>query len=238
MFPKEWLQRAVDLHARLPRNRKGKAIGIDSGQGRAETAMACVDDFGLIDLQWKKTPDTNVIIGDALAFMRKHGVPAQNVLFDHGGGGKEHADRLKALGYGVRAVGFGETLMLPPKRGLTLVESRLENRAERYVFKNRRSEMYGELRELLDPTGVRQFAIPPEFYEALYDELYPIPLCYDGEGRLDLPPKDRARGQEAQENKPTLVELIGHSPDKADALVLAVHGLLHKAKQMVAGAIT
>ncbi len=87
--------------------------------------------------------------------------------------------------------------------------------------------MYGRLRARLDPSiPETSFAIPAEYTE-LRKQLAPIPLEYDDEGRMKLPPKGRPlRIQEGAVTKvTTLTELIGHSPDEADAVALAVQGM-------------
>ncbi len=57
----------------------------------------------------------------------------------------------------------------------------------------------------------------------LREELAVLPKSYDGDGRLRLPPKSRSPGGDRRE--PTVRELLGgRSPDRADALVLALHG--------------
>lgn len=226
LFPGPWLDRAESLAVNLKgKARHAKAIGIDPAEGGDKTAMAAVDEFGLIELVSKKTPDTSVVTGECLAFMRKHNVPADRVCFDRGGGGKEHADRLRSQGYSVRTVAFGETVAAEPRRGLVMFEERKNVREERYAYKNRRAEMYGSLRVLLDPINQTGFALPSEYTE-LRRQLAPIPMMYDGEGRLELPPKNKREG-----NRKTLVELIGHSPDEADALVIAVWAMQNKAQR-------
>ncbi len=67
-----------------------------------------------------------------------------------------------------------------------------------------------------------------------------MPLTYDDEGRLYVLPKTRKadaviknQGVRAK----TLTELIGHSPDEADALALAVYVMLSEERVPVAGAI-
>jgi hypothetical protein len=247
-FPPEWLNRAERLHDGLrSRPRKAKSIGIDPAEGGDKTAMAAVDELGLIELTSKKTPDTSVIPKEAVAFARKHGLEGspENWIFDRGGGGKQAADTLRSQGYeGVRTVAFGESLLLDPIRGMRRVEEKVEHSEERYVYVNRRAEMYGNLRWLIDPATDRNlgsgFALPSAVYGLIYQELRhqlaPIPLMYDPEGRIILPPKNRRPGEDAKKsNKVTLVELIGHSPDEADAVVLAIHGLLKPEHRRVAG---
>ncbi len=256
MYPAEWLSHAASLAAALGgRRRVGRAIGIDPAEGGDMTAMAVVDEYGLIELVSRRTPDTSVIVGEALAFMRKWQVPASRVMFDSGGGGKQHADRLRSMGYDVCAVGFGESVVPPPRLGVQLLDDRQHERESRYTYFNRRAQMYGTLRQLLDPAGVshdegraeawdavaavtgsnmrdvKGFAIPAEYTE-LRRQLAPIPMTYDGEGRLYLLPKNK---RDPKSNVKTLTELIGCSPDEADALALSVYGLTYDAFVPTAG---
>lgn len=235
LFPPEWLNRSEWLARELKRlgiKRQARAIGIDPAEGGDDTAMAAGDELGLIELASKKTPDTSVVCNEALAFMRKHGVEPRNVVFDRGGGGKQHADRLASMGYRVRTVAFGEPVVLMPKRGLRSIEQRVDNLEDRYAYLNRRAEMYGELSLLCDPNHdgtllrgcVGGFAIPVE-YEELRRQLAVFPRLYNEEGRMYLPPKNK---RDSKDTRPTLTEMIGNSPDEADAVVLMVHAMLHK----------
>lgn len=234
LFPPEWLNRAEQLAQHLEgTQRRAKTIGIDTGEGVANTAMAAIDEYGLIELVSKQTPDTDVIIGDVKAFGMKHGVKPDNWIFDRGGGGKQHADRLRADGFKVRTVAFGEAIALDPRSGRNPTSARLEAKEDRYAYKNRRAQMYGNLREQLDPEHPGAgFAIPAR-YTMLRHQLSPIPLIYDSEGRLELPPKTK---RDSSDKRKTLIEIIGASPDEADAVVLALHGMLHKPIKVRVGA--
>lgn len=237
LFPSPWMDEAEERAKQLKGTpRKAKAIGIDPAEGGDKTAMAVVDELGLIELISEKTPDTSYITGAVVNLGHKHNVPPESWIFDRGGGGKEHADRLRAQGRNVRTVAFGESLTadLNPGRLRNSLRTRIDNREDRYAYKNRRAEMYGELSLLLDPslTDRPRFAIPSEYPEIRY-QLSFFPRKYDIEGRLELPPKNK-RGKDSKEK--CLVELIGHSPDEADALVLAVHGLLNKKAPVMVGA--
>jgi hypothetical protein len=114
------------------------------------------------------------------------------------------------------------------------IEDKIDQREERYAYTNRRAEMYGLLRSLVDPVE-QGWGIPTEYYDCLVSQLSVLPLLYDEEGRMYMLPKNRKRDSESK--RQTLTELIGHSPDESDALVLAVYGMLRKAKRAVAGAI-
>lgn len=231
MFPPAWLNAAERKAEELRGKRRvGRGMGVDSAQGGDKTAWCVVDEFGVVALKARKTPDTDVIAGETLALMREYDVPPENICFDNGGGGKEHADRLRKMGYPVRTVAFGTPLSLELRTGRNPLTLRKDTKEERYAYKNRRAQMYGELRQRFNPIN-GGFALPREF-EAIRHQLTPIPLRYDGEGRMELLPK---HPDPDDKDKPCLTKLIGHSPDEADALVLANHGMSHKAHRSVAG---
>jgi hypothetical protein len=86
------------------------------------------------------------------------------------------------------------------------------------------------------------FAMPDqdEPYAELRRQLAVMPKLTDEEGRYWMLPKQLKTGKvqsSAKDRIKTLVEIIGHSPDEADAVVLAVHALLHKGHRSVAGAV-
>lgn len=229
LFPPEWLNRAEQIAAKLPSMRSAVTIGCDPAEGGDKSAWAVIDERGLIDLVSVQTPDTTQVVGRTLELMKRYDVESRNVLFDRGGGGKEHADQLRKQGYNVRTVAFGESALAPDherfKRGSKTRQKRIDHAEEAYAYRNRRAEMYGLLRQLLDPAITPEgFGIPYKYGE-LRRQLAPIPRQWDSEGRLVLPPKNK-RTKDSKEL--TLVELIGHSPDEADALVLAVYGMVRK----------
>lgn len=232
LYPPHWLVNARELdRGLLGKKRIALAIGIDPAEGGDKTAMSAVDEYGLIELVSQKTPDTSDITDLAIAFMKRHNVHPERVYFDRGGGGKQHADRLRKMGYDVNTVAFGESVMMDPKRGLRLIEERIGNREERYSYFNRRAKMYGELSELLDPS-YGGFALPEEYSE-LFQQMAPIPKTYR-EGRLYILPKSK---KDAGSKEKTLTELIGHSPDELDSLVIALHAMNHSELRITAGAV-
>lgn len=252
MFPPAWLDRAERLASgevvgyrdgkpsRPPsaNQRKAKGVGIDPGEGGDDTAYCAVDEWGVLDLVARSTPDTNVIYGEAISFCSKWGCPWERVVIDRGGGGKQLADRLRANGKRVQTVAFGEPVTLELKRFKTMFSERVEVGEERYQAKNRRAEMYLDLRELLDPASGSDgtgstFGISGQYAE-LRRQLAPIPLLYDGEGRTYLPPKNK---RTPSDTGPTLREMLGCSPDEADALVMAVRGMSRKPSRPTAGAL-
>lgn len=221
MFPPEWLNAAERKADELVGvKRVAKAIGVDTGEGSADTSLAVVDELGLIELESRKTPDTSEIPGWVLAFARRHAVPPNRIMFDRGGGGYEHACTMRRMGYDVKTVAFGSTIVPDKKmRGVvTVLKERVDKEEEKYAYKNRRAEMYHMLRLRLRGG----FAIPKECVE-LRRQLAPVPLWYDEEGRIYMPPKQIKPGDD--EDKVTMTKLLGCSPDQSDALVLAVYGM-------------
>jgi len=162
-----------------------------------------------------------------LALAREYNVPPERIMFDRGGGGYEHACTLRKLGYNVRTIAFGSTLSPDKKmRGVVSpLKERIKEAEVKYVYKNRRAEMYHLLRLQMNPANGIGFALSKEYHE-LRRQLAPVPLRYDEEGRIYLPPKNLKPGD--NEDKETMVKLIGCSPDQSDALVLAIYGLLIK----------
>jgi|TARA_R110002110_G_scaffold145775_8_gene335385 hypothetical protein len=230
LYPADWMERSYKLAAELGPRSTAVTIGVDPAEGGDNSAWAVCDMNGLIELISMKTPDTTEIPRKTLELMVRYRVKASGVYFDRGGGGKQHADFLRGQGHKVNTVAFGEAVTPPKKRGLYTMDKRKEQDEERYVYKNRRAEMYGLLRESMDPVYGSGFTIPREYAELLEKQMRPIPLMYDGEGRMFLPPK-RKKSKDSKEV--SLTELIGHSPDETDALVLARYGLTKKSTTFV-----
>ena len=184
MFPMEWLDVGEDRWRQLDHSeRKTVAIGVDvAAGGRDKTCRTLVDEFGVIDQIVLDTPNTTEIPRRTIRLMAEHDISPYCVALDAGGGGKQIGDRLREQGYDVQIIGFGES----PK-----AEVGLDAKVARQAYKNRRAELYGTLRELMNPERDEgSFALPPGCHE-LRQELAVLPLQYDSEGRLYLPPKDR-----------------------------------------------
>lgn len=238
LFPPTWLNRSHEIHRGLKGKhglgfRRGKAIGCDPGEGEAETAWYVVDDYGILEEFCIKTPDTSEINKVSMHLMRKWNVPPEMMMYDRGGGGLQCADQLRDSGMPVRTVAFGESVKPMPKRGMTSLETKVEQNEEAYVYLNRRAEMYGRASLLLDPSiNPDGFGIPDRYTE-LRRQLALIPKKYDKEGRLFLPPKNK-KDKDSKER--TLTEIIGCSPDRADALVISLYCRDFAHKRVTAGA--
>jgi hypothetical protein len=209
LFPAAWLDVAMDptRWAELSQQQRvAEAMGVDvAAGGRDKTCWTIVDHLGVIEQIVLDVPNSMEIAGRTIRLMEQHQLRGGAVAIDAGGGGKQIADRLHEQGYRVTVVGFGESA------------------DAKQAFRNRRAELYGKLREYLSPDreeGV--FALPPDA-EQLRRELAVLPLQYDSEGRMLLPPKDPRTGGPGQTI--SLRQLLGRSPDRADSLVLAVWAL-------------
>jgi hypothetical protein len=215
MFPQDWLSASQE-----------RARELEGEQGVLEQVSL-------------KTSNTAVIKGRTIAMMKKYDIEPNDVLFDRGGGGKEHSDYLRYSGYQVRSVGFGESPTRADEYDFGWVDPQFKKdlKESKYAYKNKRSEMYGVLRRMLDKNramdGQQPFAIPSEYTELLR-QLGPIPLEYDGEGRMVLPPKQKPH---KEFKGVTLIDIIGNSPDESDSLVLAVFAQIFKPAELEMGVI-
>lgn len=245
LFPQEWVDYAVRYALSLDIRRvkrKATAGACDSGEGRANTSWCAVDEFGIVKMRSEKTPDTSVIPGRTVAFCREFGIPFERFAFDRGGGGKQHADVMRANGYPVRTIAFGEAAgKLQPKRGIRTFAEKVEATEETGAYSSRRAEMHGDLRERmrlvrnekthkLEP--LKGFAIPAEYVE-LIRQMRLMPKHEDAHGRLRLPPKSKAHAKAGEQS---VEEIIGHSPDELDALVMAHYMSTARSFKHTAGA--
>lgn len=239
MFPPTWLDASARMESlvRGSGQRIARAMGCDPGEGEAETVWYVVDNYGILEEFPVRTPDTSVITNEHIRLIRKWNLPPEMTMLDRGGGGKQIADELRSRGYPVKTVAFGESVSPPPKRGLTTIPHRIEEQEEKYAYFNRRAEMYDALSQLLDPNlpeegkGPR-FCIPGR-YEELRRQLAPVPKPYDKEGRLKLPPKNKTNPDSKEK---TMTEIIGCSPDRSDALVIALYCRDFSVRRPTAGA--
>lgn len=226
LFPPDWLNRAEDiarqLFERVGFTRQAKAIGCDPAEGGDSSCWSVVDELGLIEQISKKTEDTNVVFHTSIELIERYGINPHFMMFD-AGGGKQHADRLREHGYPVRTVAFGEAPSPVDRfRKFKSKDYKVNEAEQKQAFKNKRAELYWLLRMMLDPIE-SGFGIPSKYVE-LRRQLAPMPLLTDGEGKLRMLPKKKAKENSTEM---TLVELLGCSPDEADSLVIAVYSMLN-----------
>lgn len=218
-----------ETRSSLSESRRGVSMGVDVGEGGDASVWTVVDEYGLIEQVSLRTPDTSVIPGRTIAMMNAYGISPTRVLFDSGGGGKEHVDLLRAQGYNVKAIAFGGAPTDPNQFALwkRMPDEKKEQVETRQEYKNRRAEMYGETAKVLrgaHPSGIGKegFSLAEGFEELVF-QLGKMPKLWDGEGRMYLPPKSKPNPNYQGQ---TIKDLVGHSPDEADSFVLAVFGLV------------
>lgn len=241
LFPPDWLahceQVAFDLDGGAggkARKRTAKGMGVDPAEGGDDCAWTVVDEFGVLEQVVFKTPDTSVIPTRTLALLRKWGLDPGQVVFDRGGGGKQHADFLRSRGVYVRAVSFGTPKKSEPQYLRQFPDQRFEDAELSDAYTSRRCEMYDKLSQRCNPAGRHGgFGVPRHLAET-HRQLAVFPRVYDKDGRMYLPPKQRKPGQKLLTEK-TLVELIGNSPDEADSLALAVWAMENPARVLEIG---
>ena len=252
LFPPVWLNLCENLAKAGFVNVTGqrKTLGIDTAQGGDNTCWAVTCLSGLVALISRKTPDTSVIPKMTLAIMRQYRILAEDVLFDRGGGGQEHADRLRDQGYNVGTVSFGEGATPERKIYKEYVpgQERIRQAEHKMAFKNRRAEMYWAARQVIEPKGDDEkkeatFALPSSIVNrprtdggpSLRGQLSKIPIDTDDEGRISVRPKGKTGDNDR--NKKTLVQLVGCSPDEADAFVMSVYRLTRRSSTFEVTAI-
>lgn len=250
LFPPTWLDASETYAATLNPGRTGykRTMGVDSAMGGDNTSWAIGDELGMLHLISKKTPDTSVIIPKTLEYARAWNVQSENILFDAGGGGKPHADRMRQMGHPVRIISFGSSPVESNLvRRMRTSKERREDIESRMVYKNRRAQMYGLLRDAIDPALTTEnekpmpYALPSNVLNqpredegpTLRRQLAVLPLLYNGEGQMYLPPKTKKAGANTQEQ--SLEEMIGCSPDEADAVVLMYFGQAVESTVFVVG---
>lgn len=225
LYPPDWFvtseerARKINIQART----RAKAMGVDTAEGGDKTCWAIVDEDGLIKLDAFQTPDTNVIVGRTIAYIRQYGIDPKNVVFDQGGGGQQHSDRLRGMGFAVQDMSFGETATPEPVRHMVTFDQKSHDRRDKFTYKNRRVQMYWYLHLRMDPIAQdgKVFAIPDE-YDELRRQMAVMPIRYNEEGTLVLPPKHR---RDSKDNRETIEDMLGCSPDETDALVLATFAM-------------
>jgi hypothetical protein len=229
LFPPEYLnacEKVADDIERHGLKNEALTIGVDSAEGGDDSAWCVMGKLGVVELVTMKTSDTTEIVSFTIDLKNRYKVDDRNVIFDRGGGGKQHADRMRSMGYMVRTISFGESISLPVMSGKSTVSQRRSNVESRLTYKNRRAEIFGLLSNVIvcnNPIGI------PRKYQELRRQLSLFPKLLDGEGRLYLPSKRKKSGS----HEKTLEEIIGRSPDDADAFGIANWGVFNLENQFI-----
>ncbi len=248
LYPDEWLDKSHEIYNYNLHNltqRKAKVLTVDGGEGWSNTCWTIIDEHGILKWVLKKTPDTSIIPDETIRLGNLFGIPSSMWCFDRGGGGKQYADKLRKSGYKVKTIFFGDPAT-DPNRFYRQKKTRQKKESineTTTVYKNRRAEMYGILRShYLDPMNHTHgidgnyisggFGIPKKYTE-LREELAIMPLLYDSEGRMYLPPKNK---KSEKDKDTTITEMLGRSPDSADSLVMGTFLLHRKQGKILIGA--
>lgn len=240
LFPETYLLNSIAAAAKLDPYRRATGIGIDTAEGGDKTALCAGDSKGILELISRKTPNTDSIIGEVIAFGVKWGVPPKHWLFDSGGGGKQHADRLRGMGFPVETIPFGGRPTLEMKHAMHLLPERIDVKEDQYVYVNNRAEMYHQLALAVEGDKDGVFAIPcnTEALIELHRQLSLIPKImgdwqmWDAEGRIRMLPKQKSANKLSDDGTKqtniTLTDIIGHSPDELDSAVLQYRASTNK----------
>jgi len=241
MFPPDRMDAAENAYASVSMVEYGKRgpfyLGVDvAGGGRDSSCWVVLDRLGIYEMIVKSTPDLTQIPDITLAVMARHRIESKNVCIDATGLGEGPVASLRRKGRQVRGVSFSQSASRPK------------------IYCNVRAEMYMEAGKRFD-VDLWVFAKdvaadgtiteqPGNFvkcmsyningqdrgeYEMLREELQSMPLNIDGDGRIWLPPKNK---DPRRPNVECLHDILGRSPDRADAFVLAVHAMRRKETKM------
>ena len=223
LFRPDWLDAAEDIWRDLQKVKRGPVfwLGVDvAAGGRDLNCWVVTDHLGVAEIDPRKSQeDTTVIQKITLQIMAKYDIAPRRVCFDKGAGGGQHVDYMRQAGCQVRAVNFGAGAQ------------------DKKAYVNRRVEMYCLLARAFDPVRWAHetmklddgqivdrrawascFALPPDDH-LLRQELAVLPIQYEKDGRQSLPSK-RPTGKKVK-GAIYLEDLLGRSPDRADALALS-----------------
>lgn len=168
-------------------------IGLDVARtGEDKTVFALRDGYDIIDIRRTTKEDTMETTGRAKGLLTRW--PEAQIIVDVIGIGAGVVDRLRELNYNVVAFNAAEG------SDQTDISGELG-------FRNKRSEAWWRMRELLDPANEYNLALPPD------DQLL---------GDLTAPHwRVLSGGKIAVESKDEIKKRIGRSTDTADAVIQA-----------------
>lgn len=201
VVPLAWVEQS---NARwLAVNGKGEgntAYGVDPAwKGEDKSAIARKVGVVIERVESHAKEDTMQTAGRVAAAVNKR----TPVAIDTIGVGAGVYDRLKELAYSVRSVNVSKPALNPhSKKPLT-------DESGTVTFVNLRSALWWMLREAIDPSNPDAIALPPD--DQLTGDLTAPKWWYNSKGQIVVESKDDIR------------ERIGRSPDKADAVALALY---------------
>jgi len=190
LIPLAWIEAAMARWEDVPEGEPVE-IGVDVARfGNDKTVIASRCGRKVLPLRVYAKQDTMETTGWVIAEHREVG--ASKIKVDVIGIGAGVVDRLKEQGY--------------PVVGINVAEAASDTEK----FANLRSELWWNLRELLDPNpkiNPEPVALPPD--DELLADLSGVKYKIDSRGRIQVEPKEEMKKR------------LGRSPDRGDAVVLA-----------------
>lgn len=204
-IPTHWILAAIERGKKNPRppaNVAMTSIGIDTAQGGKDNTVLAPRYGGwyapLVVIEGKKTPDGKSVAAQVVMVRRDGAVPIIDMGGGYGGSTKETLEDNN-----ISCVGYKGSL-----------DSSATSVVGKMAFKNKRTEAYWRFREALDPDQPGgSFICLPDDSKLLADLAAPIYTIERGKNnRLTV----------ILETKKDLVARIQRSPDRGDAVVMAL----------------
>jgi hypothetical protein len=192
----DWIEAANDRwHACGGKGDGARSLGVDPARfGQDKTGIA--DKVGNVieSVEYHTKEDTMQTTGRTIHKSGNDKNLKIGVDVDGVGGGV--VDRLNELGYNVIGINAGSKSIAVDVSG-------------EIGFRNKRSEMWWMMRELLDPANEHDIALPPD--DLLTGDLTAPTYKYTSTGQIQVESKDEIRAR------------IGRSTDGADCVMIAFH---------------
>jgi hypothetical protein len=203
----EWLEAAAARYrarrdaGTIPHRITGKGIDVANSEHGDRAAVCDFAENVVVALDAFPCPDSNKLGADQVMDAKLHGLPSHRVGVDPIGVGAGTVNEARRLKYPVQALNFGAKPYSTAQRAPD--GSKYEWAADANRFQNFRGQCYWQFREDLQ-AGLIDMDEDRDVWEEL------LAMSFDDDGNVvKLPPKD------------DLKTLLGRSPDKADALVMA-----------------
>jgi len=188
LIPIDWLFACEQVYY-TPGGQKRIAIDLSTGSGADRTVILVRDDNGIIDFWESKVASLEETAWKAFEFKRKHDISDHLITYDAAGIGADFAFRLRSVGIH-NAIPY------------------IGGKSANSNFRNHRTWSYWSLRCRLDPNGSwkRPFHIPAGIMSDFKREVSAVKYRLSVNDVTELIPKE------------DVIDILGHSPDIADAL--------------------
>lgn len=196
LIPLAWIEAAVDRWRNLTRAGTMPApdtLALDVAAGVGRDSGVIAASAGNVIIDLWASDQADTM--EQTGRMYRGWQAGHRLVVDADGIGAGVAHRLRELGAEVDAYQGGESCDL-------------SDESDELRFVNRRAWSYWRLRELLDPSNGYNVALPAD--EQLIEDLYAPRYKTTSAGKIQIEPKDAIRKR------------LGRSPDKGDAVVMAL----------------